>query len=463
MLKEFAETGAQGLEALGANRWLQGELAGRSRRVTTLSIREVAEMLRLEPTGKYPYRLLSRMPAAEPDFPKGKKQGREHIYTVDDLMLIRAILQSRRDTRGCESQVKDPDRWLFWRQPGDPLTVATFGGQKRGTGKSLSAAHFAQFLSMQYGLRVGIIDADPQATVSLHFARAGLIREPMGTASTFMGADGLGGPRRSLEEHPAEFLHNLWQKTPWPGTKLLPGGGGIQKADLSFYFHLHQDDQVNRSPFLALKDAIQRWDRGKGPRTRPEDLRRDDGRFDLDRYREALDETLDVIVIDQNFSNAPTQMAGLMAANSIIIPQTMKGSDLHNLNGFHGRLAHLLALMEGHGHTPDVATGRHVVLPTLVDENNPAELALVKDLTREAPGGVAPIFYSRSDAAEKAAERYETIYEYVPPRTRRVSAKRFRESADAVNDHLTQVILPHLPAKGFAQAFIEERHSQIAD
>ena len=67
------------------------------------------------------------------------------------------------------------------------------------------------------------------------------------------------------------------------------------------------------------------------------------------------------------------------------------------------------------------------------------------------------VWYSRSDAIANAAEEYKSIYEYLPPKTRRASAKAFMTNANAVNDALVQRIWPDLPDRGYAKAFIEER------
>jgi chromosome partitioning protein len=81
----------------------------------------------------------------------------------------------------------------------------------------------------------------------------------------------------------------------------------------------------------------------------------------------------------------------------------------------------------------------------------------IVDLYRKAPREVMQVWYSRSDAIANAAEEYKSIYEYLPPKTRRASARAFMANANAVNDALVQRIWPELPGRGFAQAFMKER------
>ncbi|GAD56429.1 nucleotide-binding protein [Limimaricola cinnabarinus] len=178
----------------------------RSRVEKKFSMREVGDLLGL--TKNYYESMLSKSAEEEPSFPAGVRDGRERHYTLDELMLIRAHLQSLPNRRR---------PYLHWRQPGDPLKIVTFGAQKGGTGKSLSAAHFAQYLTMNYGLRVGLIDCDPQATASLYFAddESHLFDPEIATVAAFMGVSEPG--ETDLVTRPTAELDAMWQPTPWAG------------------------------------------------------------------------------------------------------------------------------------------------------------------------------------------------------------------------------------------------------
>ena len=78
---------------------------------------------------------------------------------------------------------------------------------------------------------------------------------------------------------------------------------------------------------------------------------------------------------------------------------------------------------------------------------------------RKAPREISQVWYSRSDAIANAAEEYKSIYEYLPPRARRNSARAFMDNANAVNDALVGRVLPHLPGRGHADRFIAEHWS----
>ncbi|WP_299288204.1 ParA family protein [uncultured Tateyamaria sp.] len=421
------------------NTKLQRDLTLRTRVARRFSMTEVAQLLAVDTT------YLTRLTNDEPQFPEGERIGRERTFSPSEIMLIRALIGSNPGAK------RDH---VHWRKPGEPVKVVTFGAQKGGTGKSLSAAHFAQYINLFYGLRVGVIDADPQATVSLYFADEGLpLFDPeTATLADFMGVDNPGAD--AVTPRTAEDLDAIWHTTPWPGIRLIPGGANIQNGDISLFF-LSQSSRV--PVYRVLKDAIATWDAGNGPRTRPEDLRDGSGAFDVARYEQALNETVDVIVIDQQPSLTLMQLNGLIAADNVVIPQTMKGFDLATLATYVSNIGEYLEFIMGFEADLEIGAGAHMVLPTIVQEQNNQDVDQIVDLYRKAPREVMQVWYSRSDAIANAAEEYKSIYEYLPPKTRRVSARAFMDNANAVNDALVQRIWPTLPPRDFAQAFMEER------
>jgi len=423
------------------NTKLQRDLTLRSRVSRRFSMTEVAKFIGVDAT------YLTRLSAEEKDFPIGKRGGRSRTFSPDEVMLIRALLASN-------PNAKRP--YLHWRKPNEPLKVVTFGAQKGGTGKSLTAAHFAQYINLFYGLRVGVIDADPQATVSLYFAdeTLPLFQPDTATMAEFMGIDDPG--KRELEEKTAEELEAIWRPTPWPGVRLIPGGGNIQNGDISLFF-LSREGKV--PVYRVLKDAIHRWDTGYGPRSVPEDLRDENGTFDHERFKQALNETVDVIVIDQQPSLTLVQLNGLIAADNVVIPQTMKGFDLATLATYIGNIEEYLEFIMTFEPDIEIGVGEHVVLPTIVQEQNEQDTNQILDLYKKAPREISQVWYSRSDAIANAAEEYKSIYEYMPPASRARSAKAFMKNANAVNDSLVGRIWPDFPTRGFAQEFIDDKWS----
>ena len=397
---------------------------------------------------RYLSKLLSNVAEDDPDLPQGVRSGKEKTYSLDEMLLIRSML-------GTMSTLRRGDKYVHWRRPGERLKVVSFFSQKGGTGKSLSSAHFAQYLVMNYGLRVGIIDADPQATSSLYFCKS--VEDVIGgeypSMADFMGVDleNFG----HIGEPSGEELHEMWSPTAWPNIKMMYGSMEIQNIDIAL------TNRGGMGVYRNLHEAIQRWEKANPPVTEYEDLRNEDGVFDFDLYEKARHETLDLIIIDQQPSLTISQLNGIFAATNVVIPQTMKGFDLHTLTSFADQMSEVTKVI---GHNPggeDILNGKlcpgpHVVLPSIVQETNQADTNLIVDIAKRAPGVISKVFYSRSDAVANAADDYMSIYEYEPPRTRRASAKRFLEAANAVNDYLAHMVIPDLPERGHAAKFLSD-------
>ncbi|MEI4263972.1 ParA family protein [Roseovarius sp. D0-M9] len=454
MIEQFINQLSTTMESVQSK--LQRDLTLRTRVGRRFNITDLATLFGKEKS--YLTKQIMKFSEEDPAFPEGVREGRERTFDLDEIMLMRAILNSN-------SRKKD---FLHWRKTGDPLKIVTFGAQKGGTGKSLSAAHFAQYISLQYGLRVGVVDMDPQATATLYFADSSidLFAADTQTVAHFSGVDNppLARELAAKGEIPPlpspEQQNDMWRRTPWPGTRLIPGNSDIQNGDISLYF---MAPVKNQAVYSSLKDAISTWEAAYPPKTLPEDLLGPDGKFYTRVYNEALTETLDVIVIDQQPSLTLMQLNGLMAATNVVIPQTMKGFDLSTLTSYARSISeyveHLSEIVD-EAQMAEYCPGPHVVLPTIVQEQNERDLDQLVDLRSRAPDLFLPVWYSRSDAISNAAEEYKSVYEYDPPRTRRASAKAFLKNANAVNDALVKLVWQgELPSRGYADEFIKERWS----
>jgi chromosome partitioning protein len=82
--------------------------------------------------------------------------GGRRLYTPDDIMALRRLL---------ESGAKTPGTYLPGRRGNDHLQVITVINFKGGSGKTTTAAHLAQKCALD-GYRVLAIDLDPQASLS---------------------------------------------------------------------------------------------------------------------------------------------------------------------------------------------------------------------------------------------------------------------------------------------------------
>ena len=293
------------------------ELTLRDRIKRSWSMRQCARFLDIS------HQHLTKFAKDNDDFPAGKHVGRERVFTLSELMHIRALMAA---------SAKRPDHFLAWRKPGDTLPVISFASQKGGTAKSLSAAHFAQYLSLHYGMRGGVRAADPQSTITLSFVGGDEMPTlPNDETPTMVDFAGL---FQTDEESPytdydASTLDSFFKKTSWPGVRLVPAHGETSEGEIQIARLLRAGTPEKRF-YRFLRDSIERWKEGHQPQTRPDELVHD-GRVDRSKLDAALNETLDCIIIDYQPALTLFQLNNVMASTSLIIPQTMKGFDIATL------------------------------------------------------------------------------------------------------------------------------------
>ncbi len=415
-------------------------MASRVRR--SFSMRRCADLIGVS------YAYLTKAAAQMPGFPEGTHVGRERVFTLDELMRIRALLAA---------SAKRPRDMLAWRRPLDPLPVISFASQKGGTGKSLSAAHFAQYLSLRHGMRVGLIDADPQHTLTLYFLRdeGGMVSAETPTLVDFAGLYAHG--EKAYTDHDAATLDSFFVPTPWPGTRILPASGETSEGELQIA-RLIRAAPKDRRFYRYVADALDRWREAHSPATDPAALTDGAGRIDEGAFGAALSETFDAIVIDYQPALTIFQLNNLLATTHLVIPQTMKGFDLATLStfvkGMLGMIEEILA------RDPlEIGPGSHILLPTIVQRANDQDIAQIGSLMEQAPGLVLPVFYMRSDAVANAADLYQSAYEFDPTPGQRRGLARFVENADAVNDALVARIWPGME-RGLADAWIAKFYAE---
>ena len=408
------------------------------------SLREVSDLLGFHRS------FISRWMDQE-EAPKGVTRGRENTLSLYDILKLRALTSTRNKGRRPT---------LFWRSPDQPLPVITFSSQKGGVAKSLSAAHLAQYASAYYGLRVGLIDADPQATLSLYFAdeNTDVAGEDTNTFTRFMGVP---APGETPLEHSDAELNDFWVSTPWPGIRLMPGGAPIQEADISMYFMAQDKDGRKRQVYRLLKDSLDQWSRAHPPRTRPEDLFDADGGFRENKFGEALNETFDLIIVDCAPSLTLSQLNAVVAGTTLIVPNTLRGFDLSTLRVYLRSLDDYMAWIQTQDDPIEYPPLPSFILPTNVQSSNEMDIEQVAELWYNDPDVICPVYYGHSAAVATAARDFQSIYEYIPEKSRKKSAESFTANANAVGDAILTRAAPWLPSRGFANRFIEERFGGV--
>ena len=437
-LEQFLADLARGLDKTLVS--VNKDLTIRDRIKRSWSMRQCASFLNVS------IQYLTKFAREHANFPAGEYVGRERVFTLHDLMHIRALLAA---------SAKRPYDYLAWRRPGDDLPVISFASQKGGTAKSLTAAHFAQYLNLHFGMRVGVMDADPQSTLTLYFVGGeGMPNLPDENTATLVDFAGLfmADENTPYTDHPAETLNDFFLKTSWPGLRIVPAHGETSEGELQIA-RLIRENPTGKAFYRYLRDSIDRWRDTYVPKTAPNQLVKN-GIVDPVSLDRALNETLDCIIIDYQPALTLFQLNNVVASSNLVIPQTMKGFDIATLstfvNGLRGMISHIL----DHDRI-EIGSGANMLLPTIVQRTNDQDLKQVANLLEHCPTEVLPVFYLRSDAIANASDVYQSVYEYEPDtRGKKKGIERFITNADAVNDAIVSRIWPGRE-RGYAQNWID--------
>lgn len=174
----------------------------RKKRLRRFGPGEVAELLGISPG-------YLRSLVHEPGFPTGEVgPGGRRSFTLGEIRAARAWLFAHTGN----------PRYAPNRRPelGEKLQVVTFVNFKGGSGKTTTAVHFAQHLSLR-GYRVLLVDLDPQASATALF---GFDPESEVGAATFAGWLARRQPARAFV-----------RPTHWEGLDLVPASIALQHAE----------------------------------------------------------------------------------------------------------------------------------------------------------------------------------------------------------------------------------------
>jgi len=262
---------------------------------------------------------LTKFAKGNGDLPAGEYVGRERVFDINDMIRIRALLAAT---------AKKPYDYLAWRKPGDSLPAIYFASLKIDSANSVTAAQFAQYLNLHYGMRVGLMDAHPQCAATLCFSGSGGL--PLVTkqgAATMLDLAGLyaGEDGRSYAHHDAVTLNRFFQKTSWPGIRLVPAQGRTSEGEQQISRLIKEPE--GKAYYRYLRDSIERWRNAHEPRTAP-DVLVCQGRILEERLDEALNETLDCFVIDCQPALSLFQLNNVVASMSLVIPLATKRIDI---------------------------------------------------------------------------------------------------------------------------------------
>ncbi len=278
----------------------------------------------------------------------------------------------------------------------DECVRLSFSNFKGGSAKTTSAVHAAQFLA-QSGLRVLLVDCDPQASTT---ATMGYIPDlDIDEDSTLL----------PYLDSQASSLDYSIRSTFWTGLDLIP-------ANL----------QLFAAEGLIAKEA---------------------STIALQRLKvglQSIEDNYDVIVLDPPPSLGMISLSVMNAANAIIVPSPAASYDIYSTRAFLKMLIDTLITLKHHGVEIDLKFVR--LLVTRLDENSEIQTALADLLPKHLGISVLRNAVRKSAALDRAGMHGRTIYEMTVDNMPRKTLTRALSHFDRANEEILMLIRKTWPS-----------------
>lgn len=329
--------------------------------------------------------------AGEGPQPATSANGRR-LYTLEQINEIRRILAD--GTRG-----RDPLEFVPHRRVHEHLQVLAITNFKGGSGKTTTAAHFAQYMALQ-GYRVLAIDLDPQASLS---ALLGVLPEMDVKANeTLYAAIRYDEDRRPFQE--------VIRSTYFDGLDLAPGNLELMEFE-------------HTTP-KALSD----------PRMKHEDI------F-FTRIAKVLDtvsDRYDVVVIDCPPQLGFLTLSGLCAATAMVVTVHPQMLDVSSMSQFLLMTRDLLGVVREAGGRLEYDFIRYLL--TRFEPQDAPQTKVAALLRNLLDDHVLTSPMVKSAAISDAGLTKQTLYEIGRENLTRTTYDRAMESMEAVNQEIEGLI-----------------------
>jgi chromosome partitioning protein len=313
------------------------------------------------------------------------------VYTLDQVNELRRLLAGQK--------ASDSLRYLPHRREGEHLQIIAIVNFKGGSAKTTTAAHLAHFLALN-GYRILAIDLDPQASLSAMFGTQPEV--DIGENETIYAALRHGPRRRPMPE--------IVRKTYFPGIDLVPGNIEVMEYE-------HETPHV-----LATK------------------MTRTDGLF-FEQLRMAVAEVeddYDLVVLDTPPSLGFLTLGAIYAATGLIVTVHPAMLDVMSMCQFLLMMEGLIGAIRNEGGTLQQDFLHYLI--TRHDPHDQAQAQVVSLLRHLFADDVLTPTAIESTAIESAGLAKRTLYELESGNIGRDTLRRAKESIDAVNESILDLI-----------------------
>lgn len=318
-------------------------------------------------------------------------ENNHRAYTLEQINELRFMF--------AESRPSDARRFLPRRRAGEHLQVLAVANFKGGSAKTTTSAHLAHYLAL-HGFRVLAIDLDPQASLSAMFGTQPEM--DVGDNETIYGALRYGENRRPIRD--------IIRQTYFTGIDLIPGNIEVMEYE-------HETPR-------ALADR-----------------RIGSGEIFFERLRLAIAEVeddYDVVVLDTPPSLGFLTLGAIYAATGLIVTVHPAMLDVMSMSQFLLMMGDLIGVIRDAGARMQQDFLRYLV--TRHDPNDQSQVHVVGMMRSLFGEDVFTPTAVESSAVETAGLAKRTLYELEPGNIGASTVKRARESIDAVNQRIVELI-----------------------
>lgn len=301
-------------------------------------------------------------------------------YTADQMNEVRALLG--RSPR---------------RKEGDKLQVLAVVNFKGGSGKTTTAAHLAQYLALK-GYRVLAVDLDPQGSLTALYG----IQPELDESPSFYETLRYDEHRKSVTE--------VIQKTNVPGLDIVPANLELQEYEFETPIAMHQVDPTQgRTFYTRIASALAEVD---------------------DQY--------DVVIVDCPPQLGYLTLTALAAATSVLITIHPQMLDIMSMSQFLLMLGEVLKSIEQAGVTVSLDWFRYLV--TRYEPGDIPQQQMVGFMQSMLAQQMLKNPMVKSTAISDAGLTKQTLYEVERSAFTPTTYDRARESLDAVNGEVVELI-----------------------
>lgn len=318
-------------------------------------------------------------------------ENNHRAYTLSQINELRHYFAERSPS--------DATNFLPHRRDGEHLQVLAVANFKGGSAKTTTSVHFAHFLAL-HGYRVLAVDLDPQASMSAMFGA-----QPefdVDANETIYAALRYDEDRKSIRD--------VIRPTYIEGLDLIPGNIEVMEFE------------YDTPRVLATRESTK-------------------GSVFFERLDEALREvesSYDIVILDTPPSLGYLTLASLYAATGLLITVHPAMMDVASMNQFLLMMGDLVGVIKEAGAGMDKDFMRYLM--TRHDPNDQAQAQIVGLMRHLFIEDVLLPTAIESTAIEAAGLGKRSIYEVEPGEVQRNTLKRARESMDAVNEALLDLI-----------------------